>query len=493
MNNILYYFAPEFVITITLLILILVEILMPRKGLIALLISILGILIAGAFTIEHLLWMNREFFAGLSKLAQSYDYVKYILESIRFGPIERLFDLLILIGTLFFVLLSYSYYKNNAGGDYYFLVFSALLGAILLPKTENWASFILSLEILSFSLYALVGFRRELFSYEAATKYFFIGAFSSSFLIVGIAFFYFISSSLSFSAIFQYFAFKSFFGLLESKEFLAILGLVFVLLGLGFKISAVPFHFWTPDVFEGAPSPTAGYIATVSKVAMFGLILKFFQGVLSSYPKIWLDLILYVSVFTMFVGNLAALRERSIKKLLAFSTIANAGYALTAVYSGGLDGFKSIILFLFIYTIMTFGAFSVVQMVSENNTNIENLRGLYKRSPFLAISLAIFMLSLAGIPPLAGFFAKFYIAYSIVQTQNSLLAIWLFLNSVISYYYYLKVVYYAFSDGEKQDIEFKFLPVFIASICIVFVIFFGIYPDSALDFISSVFNRFIGG
>ncbi|MEO0145159.1 MAG: NADH-quinone oxidoreductase subunit N [candidate division WOR-3 bacterium] len=491
--NIIYYFSPELAVIITLLLLLIVEILFPKKSLIALLISLIGIFIASFFTFEQLLNMNREFFTGLSNLAQNQDYVRYILTSIRFGPIERIFDFIFLIGTLLFVLLSYSYYKNRAGGDYYFLIFCALLGSMLIQKSENWATFILSLEILSFSLYALVGFRRDLFSYEAATKYFFIGAFSTSFLIFGIGFLYLVSYSLSFESLFQYFAFKSLFGLLKEKEFLAILGIGFIIVGLGFKISAVPFHFWTPDVFEGSPSPTAGYIATVSKVALFALILKLFQGVLSAYPKLWEDLILWISVFTMIVGNLTALRERSIKKLLAFSTIANAGYALTAIYSGGLEGFKSIILFLFIYTIMTFGAFAIVQMVSENNTDIENLRGLYKKSPFLAISLSIIMLSLAGVPPFAGFFAKFYIAYSILIANNIALAVWLFLNGIISYFYYLRVVYYAFSDGKKEDIEFKFLPLFIASICVVLVIFFGIYPDSILGFIDNVFNKFIGG
>ncbi|MEO0202186.1 MAG: NADH-quinone oxidoreductase subunit N [candidate division WOR-3 bacterium] len=491
--NFVYYFLPEIAITSTLLLLLIFEILFPRKSLLALFISLLGISVAGFFSIDHLLNMNRQFFEVLSNLAQERDYIRYILESIRFGPIERIFDLIFIIGTAIFVMLSYSYYRNKASGDYYFLIFSALLGSMLIQKSENWATFILSLEILSFSLYALVGFRRDLFSYEAATKYFFIGAFSTSFLILGLGFLYLTSYSLSFESLFQYFAFKSLFGLIEKKEFLAILGIGFIIVGFGFKISAVPFHFWTPDVFEGSPSPTAGYIATVSKVAVFAIMLKVLQGVLSSYPKLWGDLILWISAFTMIVGNLAALRERSIKKILAFSTIANAGYALTAIYAGGIEGFKSIIVFLFLYTIMTFGAFSVIQMVSENNTNIENLRGLYKRSPFLAVSLAIFMLSLAGVPPLAGFFAKFYVAYSVLITNNIVLAIWLFFNGIISYYYYLRVVYYAFSDGQKEDIELNSLPLFISSVCAILVIFFGIYPTSVLSFIESIFNKFIGG
>jgi NADH-quinone oxidoreductase subunit N len=490
--NIFYFFAPEIVISIGLLLLLIVEIIFPRRGLIAFLISLIFLVVSTYFTFEQLLKMNKEFFQELLKTAQNYEYAKYIIESLRFGPIERLFDLIFLIGTIFFVMLSYDYYKNKSGGDYYFLIFSALLGSMLLPKSENWAVFILSLEILSFSLYALVGYKRNLFSYEAATKYFFIGAFSSSFLIIGIAFLYFVSGSLSFENLFQNYAFRSFFGLLKSKDFLSILGIAFIIVGLGFKLSAVPFHFWTPDVFEGSPSPTAGYISTISKAAAFAIVLKLFQGVFSAYPKLWEDLILWISVFTMIVGNLAAIRENSIKKLLAFSTIANAGYALTAIYVGGIEGFKSIILFLFIYTIMTFGAFSIVQMVAENDTKIENLKGLYKKSPFLAISFAIFLLSLAGVPPLAGFFAKFYIAYAIVNVGDIGLAIWLFLNGIISYYYYLRVVYYVFSDGEKE-VVFGHFPLLITALSLVLVIFIGIYPSVIVDFVNGVLNRFISG
>jgi len=490
--SIFYFFSPEITILIGIILLLIIEILFPKRGLIAFLISLVFLFISTYFVFEQLFKMNKEFFQELLKTVQNYEYAKYIIESLRFGPIERLFDLIFLIGTIFFVILSYDYYKNKSGGDYYFLIFSALFGSMLLPKSENWAVFILSLEILSFSLYALVGYKRNLFSYEAATKYFFIGAFSSSFLIVGIAFLYFVSGSLSFESLFQNYAFRSFFGLLKSKDFLSIIGIGFLIVGIGFKLSAVPFHFWTPDVFEGSPSPTASYISTISKAAAFAIVLKLFQGVFSSYPKLWEGLILWISVFTMIVGNLAAIRENSIKKLLAFSTIANAGYALTGIYAGGIEGFKSIILFLFIYTIMTFGAFSIVQMVAEDDTKIENLKGLYRKSPFLAISLTLFMLSLAGIPPLAGFFAKFYIAYAIINVGDIGLAIWLFINGIISYYYYLKVVYYIFSDGEKE-INFGYLPLFVTALCLVFVIFIGIYPSIILEFVNNVLNRFISG
>lgn len=490
--KILYFFLPEITITIALLLLLIIEIIFPKRGIIAFLFSLLSLLVAGYFSFEQVLTIDRKFYEDLVNLYQSQEYIKYILQSISVGPIERLFDVIFILGTLLFVFLSYGYFKNKAGGDYYFLIFSALLGSLLIQKSENWATFILSLEILSFSLYALVGYRRDYFSYEFATKYFFIGAFSSSFMIVGIGFLYLITGTMAFEGIFQYFSIKSLFQLFQAKEFIALLGLLFLLVGFGFKLSAVPFYFWTPDVFEGSPSPVASYIATISKAAVFAILLKLLQGVFSSYPKLWENIILWISVFTMIIGNLAALRENSIKKLLAFSTIANAGYILTAIYSGGLSGFESILFFLFTYTIVTFGAFATVQLTLENNTNIENLRGLYKTSPFLAISLAIFMLSLAGIPPLVGFFAKFYIAYSILNAGDIGLAIWLFINGVISYYYYLRVVYYAFSDGEAKIVSEPAV-LFLIPILAILTIFLGIFPNTLLELISSTFARFMGG
>ncbi|MCS7244940.1 MAG: NADH-quinone oxidoreductase subunit N [candidate division WOR-3 bacterium] len=491
--KILYFFSPEITITIALLLLLIIEVIFPKRGSIAFLFSILALLIAGYFSFNQLLTIDRKFYEDIANLYQTQEYVKYILQSVSVGPIERMFDIIFILGTLLFVFLSYGYFKNKASGDYYFLVFCALLGSLIIQKSENWATFILSLEILSFSLYALVGYRRDYFSYESATKYFFIGAFSSSFLIIGIGFFYLITGTMSFEGIFQYFSIKSLFQLFQSKDFIALLGLLFLFVGFGFKISAVPFYFWTPDVFEGSPSPVAGYIATISKAAIFAILLKLLQGMLSSYPKLWESIILWISVFTMIIGNLAALRENSIKKILAFSTVANAGYILTAIYSGGISGFESILFFLFTYTIVTFGAFAIVQLTLENNTNIENLRGLYKTSPFLAISLAVFMLSLAGIPPLVGFFAKFYIAYSILNAGDIGLAIWLFINGVISYYYYLKVVYYAFSDGQEVKVISEPVVLFLIPILAILTIFLGIFPNTILELISSIFIRFTGG
>ncbi len=487
------YFLPEITILAGILVVLILEIVLGRKGFLATLVSLLFLLVAGFFALRDLSLISPDYYKGLGAFINEHQSLIYIIKSLRLGVVERFMDAIMIVGTIYFVLLSYDYFRSRASGDYQFLTLSALLGGMLLIKSNNWPTLLLSLEILSFSLYALVAFRKDLFSYEAAGKYFFLGALSTAFLTMGIAFLYLAYGTIDFGTTFQRIYTLAQAGFPREVIVLSSIALAFIIVGFGFKLSAVPFHFWTPDVFEGAPTPTAGFVSTVSKTAAIGLVFAIFQGLLVNYPALWKGLILWLSVITMLVGNIAALRENSVKKLLAFSTIANAGYVLAVVYAGGLEAVKAAIVFMLVYTITTFGAFAVLQITSEGNTHIENLRGLFQRKPDLAFALAALMVSLAGIPPFAGFFAKFFLAFSMVQMNHPLLAIWLFFNGAISAYYYLRVVYYAFQkDDSEKELPSSRIPYAVAVVSAVLVLLMGLFPDAYTSFVDKVFGAFFG-
>ena len=485
------YFLPEITILIGILTLLLIEIIFGRKGFLATIISTLFLLVAGFFTLRELALISPDYYRSLGEIINANHNLLYIIKSIRLGVVERFLDFIMILGTLFFVILSFDYFRNRASGDFQFLILSALFGGMILIKSNNWITLLLSLEILSFSLYALVAYRKDLFSYEAAGKYFFLGALSTAFLTMGIAFAYLSFGTLDFGVTFQRIHQMVQSGFPKEVILLSSIALAFLIMGFGFKLSAVPFHFWTPDVFEGAPTPVAGFVATVSKTAAIGLVFAIFQGLLHQFPQLWSSLILWLSVITMITGNIAALREKSVKKLLAFSTIANAGYVLAVVYAGGIESVKAAIVFMLVYTITTFGAFAVLQITSEEDTHIERLKGLFQRKPDLAIALAVIMISLAGIPPFAGFFAKFLLAFSAVLMDHPVLAIWLFLNGAISAYYYLRVVYYAFQkEEEAAEFPSRNIPYAVAVVSAILILLMGLFPDVYMSFVDKVFMNF---
>ncbi len=363
-----------------------------------------------------------------------------------------LFSLIILAGT---VLTSVLHHRQLWGqrvqptADVDVLLLFAALGGMVMVAAANLVVFFVAFELLSVCVYALTGIaRREKASAEAAMKYFILGAFSSAFLLYGIALIYGATGSLQLVEIGQR---------ASASNLMLTAGLGLMLFGLCFKISAVPFHFWAPDVYQGAPSSISGFMAAVVKTAAFGGFLRIMCVAFAATSEVWIGFIWTVSVLTMTIGNVMALRQRSVKRMLAFSSIAHAGYALmgfVALRNSG--GAEAVAYYMLVYTFMTIASFGVVLLVTANtsqqyaNDDIDAFRGLGWAHPVLGLSMTIAVLSLAGFPPLAGFFGKFYLFLAAIRGGYIGLVIIAALNSLVSLGYYLRLVVVMYFSGEKE-------------------------------------------
>ena len=324
-------------------------------------------------------------------------------------------------------------------GAYYALVLLATAGMVALTISSDFMTIFIAIEILSLALYILAGFnRKDARSGEAALKYFLLGAFASGFLLYGMALIYGATGTTNLSAISQ--------GILPmsvSLPFAPLLpiGVGLLVVGFGFKVALVPFHMWTPDVYQGAPTTVTAFMSVGTKAAAFVALIRVLAA-LPTAEQPWLLALAILAVLTMTLGNLAALRQTSLKRMLAYSSIAHAGYILIGLAAGNQKGIEGALYYLVAYTFMTLGAFAVVLAVQrreENDVSIERLHGLAQRQPALAVLMAIFMFSLAGIPPLAGFFAKLYVFSGAVEAGLTWLAVIGVINSAIGAYYYLRV------------------------------------------------------
>lgn len=324
-------------------------------------------------------------------------------------------------------------------GAYYALLLLATAGMLAMAKGSDFLTIFLGLEIFSLSLYILVGFsRKDLRSGEAALKYFLLGAFASGFFLYGIALIYGATGSTSLATITQGIA-----PLSVSLPFAPLLplGIGLLLVGYGFKVALVPFHMWTPDVYQGAPTPVTAFMSVATKTAAFASLIRVLTAVIT-HDRPWLLALAGLAVLTMTLGNLAALRQTSLKRMLAYSSIAHAGYVLVGLAAGNQRGIEGALYYLLAYTFMNLGAFAVllaVQRRDENDVTNERMLGLSSRQPLLAMLMAVFMFSLAGIPPLAGFFGKLYVFSGAVDAGLAWLAIIAMINSAIGAYYYLRV------------------------------------------------------
>ncbi len=324
-------------------------------------------------------------------------------------------------------------------GAYCALILLATAGMTALAVASDFMTIFVAVEILSLALYILSGFnRRDARSGEAALKYFLLGAFASGFLLYGIALIYAATGTTNLAAITE--------GILPMSVSLPFkpllpLGIGLLLVGLGFKVALVPFHMWTPDVYQGAPTPVTAFMSVGTKTAAFVALIRVLAS-LASHDRPWLLALAGLAVLTMTLGNLAALRQTSLKRMLAYSSIAHAGYIVTGLAAGNPRGAEGALYYLLAYTFMNLGAFAVllaVQRRDENDVSVERLHGLANRQPALAVLMAVFMFSLAGIPPLAGFFAKLYVFSGAVEAGLAWLAIIGVINSALGAYYYLRV------------------------------------------------------
>lgn len=362
----------------------------------------------------------------------------------------------LLLGSLLVIFLSLDQLRRTGleCGEYYALVLFATTGMILMVQAAHFMVLFLGLEIFSIAIYILVGLaRHEKRSNEAAVKYVLLGGFASGFLLYGLTFIYGATGSLSMNAIAAYLG-K---GQTVFNPYL-ILGSALVLVGFAFKLALVPFHLWTPDVYEGAPTPVTAYMAVGVKASVFGALVRTFWVALPTVHPHWTMFFAALAAITMTVGNLMALAQDSVKRMLAFSSIAHAGYLFIAVVADSQEALTALLVYLLAYTVMNVGAFGVmvtVQNRQESGERLEDFRGLGGRSPFLAACMALFLFSLAGIPPTAGFVGKFMVFSAAVQSGYTWLVIVAVINSVMAAYYYLRVVVTIYRPGEESAMVFS--------------------------------------
>jgi NADH-quinone oxidoreductase subunit N len=360
-------------------------------------------------------------------------------------------------------------------GEYYALVLLATAGMMLMVSAVDFLAVFLGLELMSIPIYALAGFdRRKLRSNESAMKYFLIGSFASAVLLYGVAMLYGATGSTSFEALRAGF---------DANSALAVIGVALVLVGLAFKISSVPFHQWTPDVYEGAPAAVTAFMSVTVKSAAVATLLRVVGLAIGPLDETVMDVVWVLAALTMIVGNVMAVIQDNVKRLLAYSSIAHAGYILIGVVAGTEEGYSAIVFYLIAYTFMNLGAFGVVVALAQHGHDcerVDSFAGLATTRPALAALMTLFLVALAGIPPTAGFFAKFTIFLAAVKAGQVPLAIIGVLMSVVSVYYYLRipVLMYMRDPGEEAPrMETSTGEVLVLSICAFAVLLLGLFPN----------------
>jgi NADH-quinone oxidoreductase subunit N len=436
-------------------------------------------------------------------------------ESVVVDPFFLFFGVLFLAATALVILLSVKYLEieEEQEGEYYALLLFACVGMMFMASGTDLIVMFLGLETMALSFYVLTGFlRREKRSNEAALKYVLLGAFSSGILAYGFSLLYGLSASTNIVGIGEALAQRS--GLVraitlsqvpgaggeQARQFLQqrlpdalhlnpfvlqvlpILAFVLIGVGLFFKVAAVPFHQWAPDVYEGAPTPVTTYVSVASKTASFALLLRLFLYVFGPSHDQWMYLIAGVAVASLTWGNLAALTQTNVKRLLAYSSISHVGYILLGLVGGNRTGLIGIAYYLFAYVFMTVGAFAVIIVLRQKGLigeELEDLNGLYQRSPAAALLLLIFMLSLAGIPPTAGFMGKYFIFLSLIESHHPLLAVFAVLYIVPALYYYFRIVVHAWlkQPGEAPRPVMTNAQAVALGVAVFVSLAAGLYPE----------------
>jgi NADH-quinone oxidoreductase subunit N len=421
-------------------------------------------------------------FLAVTSWGKEYSYFR---RGLALDGVAIFLTLLFLLAVAFVILLSLKYIRQQEAnhGEIFALLLLALSGLMIMTSSSDLLVIFLGLEVLSVSSYALAGLRRKNEkSGEAALKYFLLGSFASAFLVLGLAFLFGAARSLALPEIVAHFKAPS------GSPALGFVGLALVLVGFGFKIAVVPFHMWTPDVYEGAPTPVTAFFAVGPKAAGFRVLLRAFLNLWSAIPRdgalfwaIWT-----ASALTMVVGNLIALRQTNVKRLLAYSSIAHAGYILVAILARDQ---ASLVFYLAAYLFMNIGAFAAVIGLSKKGTEyleIDDFAGIGFRYPWIGATLSVFLLSLAGFPPTAGFLAKFYVFSAAVRAGLIPLVVVGVLASLVSVFYYLRIIVamYMRDPVRQVDIEVENPALFLVLfLCLYGVLQLGIFPGNVLVFI----------
>jgi len=367
--------------------------------------------------------------------------------------------------------------------EYPILILSSVLGMMVMISSNDLMVFYMGLELQSLALYVLATFNRDqLKSSEAGLKYFVLSALSSGLLLYGCSLIYGFTGSTNFNLIAEQ---------LNSDQYALTFGIVFILVGLAFKISAVPFHMWAPDVYEGSPTSVTLFFTIVPKVAALTVFIRFLYVPFLNLIDQWQMILIFLSIASMLFGAIAAIGQTNLKRLIAYSSISHIGYALAGLATGSNDGIQSSVIYITIYVLMNLGLFSCLLMMKRNNTyfeNIEDLSGLSKNHPLLSLSLLIILFSLAGIPPLAGFFAKFYIFKSVIEQSMYFLAIVGLLSTVIAAFYYLRIIKIMYFDEEKEkyDTDHSIWLKFSLTVSTLLILIYFIFPSQLIEVVSRI-------
>jgi len=460
-----YYILPEIVLTAGALVVLLVDLLFKDRDDLTLTATLGTLLVTGVVLFS---------FVGVDTTASR--------GLLAIDGFATLFKFIFLFAAAVTVLMSSSYLKVEGvpAGEYYFLIVCATLGMMFMASGVDLITLFIGLETMAVSFYILVGFLKpNQRSNEASVKYYLLGAFSTGILLYGMSLLYAVSGSTNLGEIAAAVG-------AEGSSGLVILAVILVTAGMAFKIAAVPFHMWAPDVYEGAPTPITAFLSVGSKAAAFAMLLRVFVEGLPTVVADWQVFFWWLAVLTMTVGNVAAITQSNIKRMLAYSSIAHSGYVLIGVVAGTSRGWTAAMVYLVVYAFMQLGAFAVVTALRRRDVvgdELKDLSGLYSQSPLAAVAMLVFMLSLGGIPPTAGFMGKIWIFGAAIDQGFVSLAIIGVVNSAISLFYYIRVVVFMWIKDEVVGSEITIGPAMATVLCVTLVgsIVFGIYPQPIFE------------
>ena len=478
-----YYLLPEIVLTVGALVLLMADLMVPRDKQSILAGVTLAVLAATA--------------AALYPVSDAHLQVsKGLIAVDRFS---LFFKVIFLVSAALTVLMSVRYLEveGTRAGEYYFLILCATLGMMFMAGGTDLITLFIGLETMAISFYILTGFLKpSRRSNEAAVKYFLLGAFSLGILLYGMSILYGLTGTTNLRVIAT-----ALVG--QERDPRLILAVILIVAGMGFKVAAVPFHMWAPDVYEGAPTPITGLLSVGSSAASFAMLLRIFleslpsmrvalvdeQGVgLAGSPDLGWGMMFYIlAVVTMTVGNFAALTQSNLKRMLAYSSIAHAGYLLIGAVTGTARGVTAMLVYLFVYAFMQLGAFTVLALMRREDVvgdELKDLNGLFFRQPFAAVAMLVFMLSLGGIPPTAGFMGKFWLFSAAIESGYVWLAVIGVLNSAVSLYYYIRIVVFMMLKNEPSGSEPRQSPALAVAMvaAVVATLLLGVYPQPLFEF-----------
>ena len=472
-----YYILPEIVLTVGALVVLLIDLVFMDRDDLNLTLPASLVTLLGTAAVLFL-------FVGVDVTA-----ARGLLAIDGFAII---FKFLFLFAAVVTVLMSSAYLRVERvpAGEYYFLILTATLGMMFMASAVDLITLFIGLETMAVSFYILAGFLKpNQRSNEAAVKYYLLGAFSTGVLLYGMSLLYAVSGSTNLSEIAVAVG-------AQGSDGLTILAVILIGAGMGFKIAAVPFHMWAPDVYEGAPTPITAYLSVGSKAAAFAMLLRIFAEGLSTIMPDWQVFFWWLAVLTMTVGNIAAITQSNIKRMLAYSSIAHSGYVLIGIVAGTSRGWTAAIVYLVVYAFMQLGAFAIVTMLRRRDVvgdELKDLSGLYARSPVAAIAMLVFMLSLGGIPPTAGFMGKIWIFGAAIDQGFIALAVIGVVNSAISLFYYIRVVVFMWIKDEVMGSEIAIEPAMATALGITLVgsILFGVYPQPIFEQAQAAASAFL--